>query len=320
MGRGSRHSKNAGTMGSEAQTYSERAGQGYGTIRERLGKDAVGNYYDCRLSLQPVVDPVCTPDGYLYSREAILESLLQQKKANRRKLVAWEAQQQDELRKEEERQAVLQQTSLLAFDRQNHMGASDGHAQSLSMAIQAEAEAMLAEKKVVSSAITIQENAEKMKEMRAFWLPSKTPEARALLGRPDMDTFCPASGKKLRLKDLISVQLTRVPEGQTGFAVDPVTKDTFTNASRLVLLKPTGDVVLHETWKSCIAPEGHYNGIRVREKDVVELQRGGTGFAAHDGDKAQASKYWQMGPGSGRADLRGQHKAARSLGGLVMQN
>ena len=38
MGRGSRHSKNAGTMGSEAQTYSERAGQGYGTISQRLGK------------------------------------------------------------------------------------------------------------------------------------------------------------------------------------------------------------------------------------------------------------------------------------------
>ena len=44
-------------------------------------------------------DPVCTPDGYLYSREAILESLLQQKKANKRKFAAWEQQQQDVLRK-----------------------------------------------------------------------------------------------------------------------------------------------------------------------------------------------------------------------------
>lgn len=81
-----------------------------------------------------------------------------------------------------------------------------------------------------------------------------------------------------------------------------------------------GDVVLHETWKSCIAPEGHFNGAKLRDRDVIELQRGGTGYAAHDGDKAQASKYWQMGPGSGRADLRGQHRGARSLGGLVMQN
>ncbi len=81
-----------------------------------------------------------------------------------------------------------------------------------------------------------------------------------------------------------------------------------------------GDVVLHETWKSCIAPEGHFNGVELGARDVVELQRGGTGFAAHDGDRVQASKFSQLGPGSGRADLRGQHKAARSLGGLVFRN
>ena len=44
-------------------------------------------------------DPVCTPDGYMFSREAILENLLQQKKANKRRYAAWEAQQQDEQRK-----------------------------------------------------------------------------------------------------------------------------------------------------------------------------------------------------------------------------
>ena len=38
MGRGSRHSKNAGTMGSEAMTYGERSGLGHGTVQERLGK------------------------------------------------------------------------------------------------------------------------------------------------------------------------------------------------------------------------------------------------------------------------------------------
>lgn len=44
-------------------------------------------------------DPVCTPDGYLYSREAILESLLQQKKSNKRKFAVWEAQQLEATRK-----------------------------------------------------------------------------------------------------------------------------------------------------------------------------------------------------------------------------
>lgn len=40
-----------------------------------------------------------TPDGYMYSKEAIYESLLAQKKANKRKLAAWEEQQRGEDRK-----------------------------------------------------------------------------------------------------------------------------------------------------------------------------------------------------------------------------
>ena len=47
---------------------------------------------------------------------------------------------------------------------------------------------------------------------------------------------------------------------------------------------------------------------------------GCAGFSLHDGKATQAKKFFQLGPGSGRQDLRGQHQAARSLGGLVFQN
>ena len=40
MGRGQRHSKNAGAMGTEALSYNERKALGFGTVQERLGKDA----------------------------------------------------------------------------------------------------------------------------------------------------------------------------------------------------------------------------------------------------------------------------------------
>jgi nitric oxide synthase-interacting protein len=40
-----------------------------------------------------------TPEGYLYSREALLENLLQQKKAIKKKLAAYEAQQAEEQQK-----------------------------------------------------------------------------------------------------------------------------------------------------------------------------------------------------------------------------
>ena len=42
----------------------------------------------------PAQEPMCTPQGMLFSREAILENLLAQKKANKRKLATWEAQQE----------------------------------------------------------------------------------------------------------------------------------------------------------------------------------------------------------------------------------
>ncbi len=108
---------------------------------------------------------------------------------------------------------------------------------------------------------------------------------QATIQKPDGNTYCPASGKKLRLKDLTPVKFTPVPQGQSGRHQDPITHDTFTNKHRLVLLKATGDVMLEETYNKCVKPEGMYNGVRIRE--VVQLQRGGTGFAAHDGDKLQ---------------------------------
>lgn len=105
--------------------------------------------------------------------------------------------------------------------------------------------------------------------------------------KPDNATHCPATGKKLRLKDLIPVKFSRVPPGESGRYQDPVTRDTLTNKHRLVLLKATGDVMLEETYRTCVKPEGSFGGATIREKEVIKLQRGGTGFAAHDGDKLQ---------------------------------
>ena len=82
-----------------------------------------------------------------------------------------------------------------------------------------------------------------LQEMKAFWVPSKAPDARQVLDKPDASTYCPASGKKLRLKDLIAVKFTRTPEEDSGIYMDPVTQDTFTNANSLVVLKPTGELV-----------------------------------------------------------------------------
>ncbi|PNW87643.1 hypothetical protein CHLRE_02g142086v5 [Chlamydomonas reinhardtii] len=318
---GQRHSKNAGVMGSEALSYAERKALGFGTVKERLGKDSLGNYDDCCLTLMEAKDPVITPDGYMYSKEAILENLLAQKKAIKRNMEAYEAAQVADQQKELEKQAIAHEAALVAFDRRNHLGVSEGVASKLEAAIVKEAEALRNPGGGgAKSVMAIKEAEDRAKGLKAFWMPSLTPDAGNKVEKPDSETRCPASGNKLRMKDLVAVHWTPVPEGEPGKHMDPITKETFTNSSKLVVLAPTGDVMLKETYAKCVKTEGSYGGKRIRDKDVIELKTGGTGFAARDGERVQTKKYFMLGPGNGLRDLRGQHQSARSLGGLVFNN
>lgn len=65
--------------------------------------------------------------------------------------------------------AIEAEASLLAFDRQNHMGASDSLAVRLRETISEEAEALLAEKRVAAGAVNIAENKDRMKVGGICW-------------------------------------------------------------------------------------------------------------------------------------------------------
>jgi hypothetical protein len=98
--------------------------------------------------------------------------------------------------------------------------------------------------------------------------------------------------------------------------------------SRIVVLKCTGDALCEECYtrfvqpdgarrsllrarrSAEVAPAGVYDGHKVRPKDAVRLERGGTGFAATS--KVEASTYSLLGVGSGLADRRGQLANGRS--------
>lgn len=320
MGR-QRHSKNAGVMGSEALSYSERRAMGHGTVKERFGKDTLGKYYECCLTLQPAVDPVVTPDGFLFSKEAILENLLSQKKTIKKQMAAWEAAQVEGERKAADEAAVEATAELVAFDRANHMGISQRTTDAIKTAI-VDAATLGQGPQTVASVMAIKEQEDRAKTLKAFWMPGMVGGKETKVDKPSLETICPASGKKLKLKDLIAVHFTPVPEcaENEGRFMDPVTKDVFTASSKLVVLAQSGDVVLKDTYEKVLKKDGHYKGHKLKEKDVIELKTGGTGFSGRDGDRVVAEKRFLLGPGSGRQDLRGQHQGGRSLGGLVFNN
>lgn len=266
----------------------------------------MGNFYDCRLSLRPAVDPVATPAGYVYSREAILENLLAQKKSNKNKLIEWERYIERQRREQEEKASTEKVVSVLAFERRM-MGSSDDVVETMKTAIGEK------ETKTVSSVVNIKENESRMKDMKAFWVPGKGDAVEEQVKKPDMRTMCPASGKPLKLKELIPLKLTPARGGKAHEYVDPISGDSLTNASRLVVLKPTGDVMLLETYNKVIKDDREYNGKIIDDDDVVELVCGGTGFAAHDKDSLQASKFYALGSGQSRGQTAARGNTTNSL-------
>lgn len=92
----SKHSKHANIRPN--YTSAERAAslaEVYGTQQRVLNADNQRPWDVCSLTLSPLgADPVCTPHGHLYDYEAILESLLQQKREYKRALREWKEQQE----------------------------------------------------------------------------------------------------------------------------------------------------------------------------------------------------------------------------------
>ncbi len=89
-----RHGNNA--TNSAVYTYHERKkdtkASGYGTEHRRLGKDSIKEFDCCSLTLRPCRDPVVTPQGWLFDKEAVLKYILEKKEEYRKKLAEWEKQ------------------------------------------------------------------------------------------------------------------------------------------------------------------------------------------------------------------------------------
>ena len=145
----------------------------------------------------------------------------------------------------------------------------------------------------------------------------------ALLGCAEGGLTWAENWEMLALTDdgaLIDVRFTRVPESQQEEVQQfmcPVSRDIFGPTSKLVLLRPTGDVLLESSYNTAVKPEASYRGVPIQETDVITLKAGrNTGFA--HANNVEASKSYMVGRGSGLADLRGQGGSAPSRFALSM--
>lgn len=248
-----RHGKNctAGAVYTYHEKKKDTAASGYGTQNIRLSRDAVKDFDCCCLSLQPCHDPVVTPDGYLYEREAILEYILHQKREIARQMKAYEKQRGARREEQKELQRAAAQDQVRGF---------------------LEKESAIVSRPLnpfMPKAATLPNTdgeqpgpsvgplgKDKDKALPSFWIPSLTPEAKATkLEKPSRT----------------------------------VTRDSLSNATPCAVLRPSGAVVTLECVEKLIRKDmvDPVNGDTLTERDIIVLQRGGTGFAG-SGVKLQA--------------------------------
>ncbi|XP_066991851.1 nitric oxide synthase-interacting protein homolog [Anabrus simplex] len=275
-----RHARNctAGAVYTYHEKKKDAQASGYGTSTQRVGKDSIKDFDCCCLTLQPCRDPVITPDGFLFDKEAILQYIITKKNEYSRQLKEFEKQK----RKEESELAEI--------------AVAEKHSK-LNNFLKTEKNIVSAPLNVFKSGTADGERPSvsnmtegRDKHLPSFWIPSKTPEAKEKnLKKPDKTVYCPMSGRPLRAKDLITVKFTEVkdPDDKKALVVKqnrymcPITHDILGNSVPCAVIRTTGDVVTAECVEKIIKKDWLHpiTGEKLSEKDIIYLQRGGTGYS-----------------------------------------
>eukprot|EP00128_Syssomonas_multiformis_P001976 Colp12_sorted_trinity150504_noHs@6302 len=280
-----RHSKNNTAL--PFFTHHERKELGYGTQKERVGKDSCKEFDACFLCLQTCIKPVCCLQGHLACKECLFENLLAQKKEITRQEKAFHEQLEKE--KEEMRQQEVEQKIKAVEDFQATQGSLLPKKATATNGPKSELEEDLKRKDM---------DLEKKRALPSFWLPSHTPNAEATkLKPPSKDTMCPGNDHTLKLKQLVEVKFVPVSSSNGKKSGDkyecPGCVKSLTNNLELKVMKKCGHVMckacvdkfIKESAR-CLVCDGPCS-----TKDVITLHRDGTGYAASGSGVAERYNY-----------------------------
>lgn len=220
-----------------------------------------------------------------------------------RKLAAHAAQQKQEKDEQDEKLMLEKARELEAFDQQNHGAVPHYNDRNHGR-----------DKNGFHGANSVKVTSyeeEALRTMKAFWLPSATPEAPVKVDAPSTNTVCPEGKEKLKLKTLFPIHFTEdKSDGKKSSSLEktficPSCKVTLTNTMSLVALSTCG----HVFCKKCADKFMVVDKVCLvcnkgcRERNMVILEKGGTGFAGH-GDKLEARDFKHLGSGSGLGLVR----------------
>lgn len=171
-----RHGKN--NTSAAVYSYYERSSDtrrsGYGTQKARLSKDSIKDFDACSLTLQYCQNPVCTPNGVLFDKEAILQYIVEKKVDIMRKVKEYDKQLKNDQKEFSEQAETERRNKVDKF-----MKVEKG----LVLAYKKNDE----KKDEKPSVSNMQEST--AKSINNFWIPSNTPSAKETkIKKPDTNS------------------------------------------------------------------------------------------------------------------------------------
>jgi nitric oxide synthase-interacting protein len=289
-----RKSKQPG--GHNPLTYAETKrlkSSGYGTQSTRLTSQSMLPFGHCCLSLSQIEgDAVATPSGHIYSRETIVQYLLTKNRELKEQKADYERKRLQVENRRAEWEEKQQKKSQQQF-RSKDQGA-------------------------MSNALVVRDDGGEEKETKtenslshvSYWLSSSQPNATAAANSGDDFDYekeimalpspppdrppSPMSGEPLKLKQLIPIHLVHEQDegiSNNGERVLCSVSHKRITTQDAVAIKSSGQVMLKSVFDELAKPSMTcpVTGKKFKDKDVITLVKGKSGFAASG--NVEAKKY-----------------------------
>ena len=292
MPRKSKNKRGANAMFGLTKKEQNYGANGYGTTTLRYGSDAQTKFGWCALGLQPARTPVCSPQGVIFDRQAIIEYLLGKKMELRQQQEEYDLQQESERIRAETEELTTQDELKISFLQKNGNDIGSRATAQVTRVISAE-DRVRQDKEDME---TLSEKTAHIKSSN-FWLPQaiRKEVVETKLKAPETCPRCPISGKALKSKQLVSLQFTRdnsVQYGEPGNIVCCVSQKAI-QYQKASVLKSCGHVMLSSFVKELVTPSMKCpacNKTVKKVKDIVELKQGGTSYSG-GGEAVESKKY-----------------------------
>lgn len=247
----------------------KKYGGQYGTNTQRLNKETQYTFANCGLSLYPATQqPVATPSGYIYERSAMLEYLLTKTQELKKQQQVYEDQLAKQRKSQESEQEKKRKSNVEAFENSQ---------------------------KVTSA--KKQKTETNVLKRTSYWLADMQPIkeediATAKLTPPPKRPPSPNTGRPLRRKDLIELDLKRKTAKDTAPVLCAISEKEISTQQALALVTKDSkaQVVLESVYKDLGADKRcPVTGKKI--KQIIKLQKGGSSFASNDGRSVEAKQY-----------------------------